>query len=251
MRLLTRDENGALRLQSFHRDIPLYTILSHRWLPEEEEVTFQDIAAGTGTSKRGYFKLQFCADEAAKLGITHFWADTCCIDKSSSSELQEAIDSMYRWYRSALVCFVYMSDVVHNPSLRSLASGHGEFEHSSWFQRGWTLQELLAPALVFFYSQDKKFLGTKESLKQAIINATGIPAKALEGQPLSSFSVDERMSWAEGRSTTREEDRSYCLLGIFGIHMPLIYGEGECAARRRLLEEIQNASTRRHASHTC
>jgi hypothetical protein len=101
------------------------------------------------------------------------------------------------------------------------------------------LQELLAPAIVEFFSMDGKRLGSRISLEQEIHEITKIPIGVLRGQSLTDFDVEERMSWAAKRTTTLKEDKVYCLLGIFGVFLSLIYGEGEAYATLRLREEIQ------------
>jgi hypothetical protein len=242
MRLLHRDNNGDLSLTEFFESAtPKYAILSHRW--GAEEVTFADLMNSTAKDKAGYRKIQFCGEQARHDGLQYFWVDTCCIDKSSSNELAEAINSMFRWYQRAARCYVYLSDV---STLKRKASDtatectwESAFRQSEWFTRGWTLQELLAPRSLEFFSQNGKRLGDKGTLKRHIKEITGIPISALEGAPLSQFSVEERLSWAESRQTTRGEDKAYSLLGIFGIHLPLIYGEGEAHAFKRLKKEIE------------
>jgi hypothetical protein len=113
------------------------------------------------------------------------------------------------------------------------------FRNSRWFTRGWTLQELLAPKVVEFYSRDLVRLGDKTSLEHRLCEITAINADALRGRPLSEFIIEERLRWAENRETTEEEDQAYCLLGIFDVHMPLVYAEGRKNARRRLLREVE------------
>lgn len=247
MRLLRAGDSGELSLVEYTgKDTPRYAILSHTWGADSDEITFKDIAEGGGKSKLGYRKLSFCAKQAASDGLQLFWVDTCCIDKSSSAELQEAINSMYQWYQNAYRCYVYLSDV----STGSSAGGDSSpqpawkqaFQESRWFTRGWTLQELLAPTFVEFFSTEGKRLGSKASLLQEIHAATGISTQALQGTSLHRFSVETRLSWADSRQTKREEDKAYALLGIFSVHMPLIYGEGESNAFRRLREEIQKSS---------
>jgi hypothetical protein len=245
MRLLKRSNNGELSLTKdlYDEDIPRYAILSHRWGRPGDEVTFDDMVKGIGKDKNGYIKIQFCGDQAARDGLQHFWVDTCCIDKSNNVELQEAINSMFRWYANAARCYVYLSDVselgldVRNQPCRQ--PWELSFGRSSWFTRGWTLQELIAPLLVEFFSKDGEKLGNKKSLEHHIQEITGIPAKALQGSPLSHFSVKERISWSETRETTRKEDKAYSLLGIFEVNMPLIYGEGRESAFSRLYEAIE------------
>ena len=247
MRLLKLEASGGLSLTEFVEDsVPQYAILSHTWGANDDEVTFKDLMDHTGKNKAGYAKIQFCAKQAANDGLQDFWVDTCCIDKSSSAELTEAINSMFRWYREAAKCYVYLSDVSR--------SNGDEYDHSSrstwklafrksrWFTRGWTLQELIAPKSVEFFSPEGERLGNKISMEQQVYEITGIDVQALRGNPLSSFSVTERMSWAAKRKTTRKEDKAYSLLGIFDIHMPLIYGEGEEKAFIRLREEIEKSA---------
>ena len=198
---------------------------------------------GTGKSKSGYSKIRFCGKQATKDDLQFFWVDTCCIDKSSSAELSEAINSMFQWYRKADKCYVYLSDVSADGSVgRNLSSKQTcqpAFQDCKWFTRGWTLQELLAPTSVDFFSVEGERIGDRNSMVQEIQNITGIPIQALQGTPLSHFSTKERMSWAEKRRTKREEDAAYCMLGIFDIHMPLIYGEGREKAFGRLWREIE------------
>ncbi|GAP93142.1 putative TPR-like protein [Rosellinia necatrix] len=242
MRLLTRHDPGSFDLTDYPAGstIPPYAILSHRWGPEE--VTYEDLKHGTGPRKLGYHKIRFCAEQAGRDGLRHFWLDTCCIDKSSSAELTESINSMFHWYGNATRCYAYLEDVscTANPDTtqQGRAAWHASFQSSLWFTRGWTLQELVAPTTVDFFSKEGEKLGNKASLEHLICTTTGIPARALRGSLLSNFSVAERMAWAEGRETTRPEDRAYSLLGIFGVHMPLIYGEGEEKAMSRLRDEI-------------
>ena len=244
MRLLERQTNGAL---IFHEptagDFPAYAILSHTWLADNnEEVSFQDVQAGTGKSKAGWKKIQFCADKATADGLRYFWIDTCCIDKMNGPELSKAINSMFRWYQKAARCYVYLADVsIHDGKAlpqQGLLPWEFSFRKSRWFIRGWTLQELLAPTLVDFFSLEGERLGSKQMLEEMIHDVTGISKIALQGQPLDGFSRDERMSWAEGRHTTEEEDQAYSLLGIFDVSMPLIYGEGKEKALKRLGDEI-------------
>jgi len=242
MRLLQVDSDGKLSLNEFWNDKPPYAILSHTW--GVSEVLFQDIGNGTAKNKDGYVKIEFLAQKAAERGLRHFWIDTCCIDKSSSLELQTAINSMFQWYRDAAVCFVYMADVFLGPQHgNNTASWEVAFSRSRWFRRGWTLQELLAPTSVEFLSAGIGApLGDKKSLERHIVEITGIPAKALQGQDLHFFSIDERMRWAQNRETTREEDEAYSLMGLFGVFIPILYGEGKQRAFERLREEIDKRS---------
>lgn len=238
MRLLKINVDGSFSLISFDgRRIPCYAILSHTW--DDEEVTYQDLIAGIGSSKIGYKKLQFCRQQAQQDGLQYFWADSCCIDKTSSAEVSKAINSMFRWYRYSARCYVYLADVSKGiPTSRLPPS----FMHSRWFTRGWTLQELLAPVLVELFSCEGVFIGTRESLEPEIHQITNITTQALRGDSLSQFNIEDRMAWAAKRETTLEEDQAYCLMGIFDICLPVIYGEGKTKAFRRLQEEINKYS---------
>jgi hypothetical protein len=245
MRLLKFNNDGSFSLEVFSGSaIPPYAILSHTWGSDNEEVTFKDIADGIDGNKLGYQKLRFCGFQAKADGLPYFWVDTCCIDKSNNNELTEAINSMYRWYQKAARCYVYLSDVsVHTQDGQSHVEWESAFRNSRWFTRGWTLQELLAPKIVVFYSQDHVRLGDKKSLEQQITVITGITAEALQGRRLSDFSVEERFLWVEKRQTTIEEDKAYCLLGIFDVFLPLIYGEGQLSAMKRLNKEVNDSTS--------
>ena len=228
MRLL---ESSSLELREFlGRDTPKYVILSHTWGPEE--VTFQDLKdIESARTKKGFHKLEGCCNKAKSDGFQWIWIDTCCIDKSSSAELSEAINSMYRWYANSQICYAFLEDVgqelvdaplyygplfMRNIRLRS-------FEESRWWTRGWTLQELIAPSIVEFYAEDWAEIGTKLSLSDSIAQLTGIEQAVLENsRHVNEFNIACRMSWAAKRDTTREEDKAYCLMGIFGINMPLL-----------------------------
>ena len=249
MRLLHIASDGKLRWAEEYignEKVPDYAILSHTW--GEQEVIFDNlknlnIAEDIGArSKAGWDKIRFCAQQTERDGLNHFWVDTCCIDKSNSQELQETINSMFRWYQNAKKCYVYLSDVKRNTcdaDSDSYQRWMPAFRESRWFTRGWTLQELLAPKSVEFFSKEGERLGDKQSLRDTIHEITGIPIEALQGRPISEFGVAERFSWAANRQTTREEDEVYCLLGIFGINLPLIYGEQRLSAMKRLLNELE------------
>ncbi|KAM0251725.1 hypothetical protein ACHAQJ_008046 [Trichoderma viride] len=245
MRLLECSGANFTLTKDLVGDVPQYAILSHKWGPDSEEVTFRDLVDHTGVEKVGFKKLSFCAEQAKRDGIQFFWVDTCCIDKSNNNELTEAINSMFRYYRNASRCYVYLSDVsttgYEDNNHKSELAWESAFRASRWFTRGWTLQELLAPGSVEFFTQDGRRLGDKRSLEQQIHEITGIAVPALQGGELSHFHVEERLKWAETRHTTREEDWAYCLLGIFGVFMPLIYGEGKANAVRRFKKEIADA----------
>ncbi|PQE19017.1 hypothetical protein CJF31_00011382 [Rutstroemia sp. NJR-2017a BVV2] len=244
MRLL-HSETGRLTLtKDFTGDdqIPPYAILSHTWGLDDEEVTFEDMVNGTGEVKPGYEKIRFCGEQARQDGLLYFWIDTCCINKSNDAELSRSINSMFRWYRNATRCYVYLSDV----SGCSVGGNHkciqrlwqSDFQKSKWFTRGWTLQELLAPVSVEFFSREHKRLGDNSSLRTQICEITNIPYTALQGYPLSQFSVEERLRWIQHRQTKLEEDKVYSLLGIFDVYILPIYGEGLASAHARLLDEF-------------
>lgn len=183
-------------------------------------------------------KIKKCCELAERHGFKWLWIDTCCIDKSSSAELSEAINSMYRYYSLARLCYAYLRDVQWLDTHYSLP----RFYESKWHTRGWTLQELIAPEIVVFLSQSWSIIGTKADLAGDLELITKVPATVLtlEASPAEK-SVAQRMSWAASRHTTRSEDEAYCLLGIFGINMPTLYGEGR-QAFRRLQEEIMKKS---------
>ncbi|KAL5400366.1 hypothetical protein PMIN04_013204, partial [Paraphaeosphaeria minitans] len=187
MRLLRRrSENNYSLTRFIDRAIPPYAVLSHRWGQVNEEVTLEDIIHGTGRDKAGYRKIQLCAEQAVQDGLEYFWVDTCCIDKENYAELSQAINSMFRWYRDAARCYVYLSDVYKAPPNNECGTDPStwdlEFRKSEWFSRGWTLQELLAPSMVEFFSQHWEKIGDKTSLKRQIHEITGIPISALQGE---------------------------------------------------------------------
>jgi hypothetical protein len=231
MRLL---HSTTIKLHEFvGSQIPPYAILSHTW--DDEEVSFQELQSGNTLQKKGFEKIKRCCEIAAEDGFEYAWVDTCCIDKTSSAELSEAINSMYRWYKKAEVCYAFLSDV---PSDEDPHKGQSAFRKSRWFTRGWTLQELIAPMHLTFLGSDWREIGSKLSLQDLVSEITKIHTDALvEGRPLGEFSVAQKMSWASNRDTRREEDIAYCLMGIFDINMPMLYGEGP-KAFIRLQEQI-------------
>lgn len=248
MRLIEAEGQGLLSLVEYEeKDVPGYAILSHTWgMDNEEEVTYKDFTEGTGGRKAGWQKIEFCREQAAIDNLQHFWIDTCCIDRANNAELSEAIISMFRWYQRAEKCYVYLSDVSIREHATNLFSSMTAMEkllvESRWFRRGWTLQELIAPASVEFFSRDGDRLGTKGSLEQSIHNITGIAIGALRRQSLTEFTVEERFMWAEPRETRRQEDKAYALLGIFDVSMSQRYGEGKESAFRRLRAKIGKSS---------
>ncbi|KAK0716654.1 hypothetical protein B0T21DRAFT_65136 [Apiosordaria backusii] len=220
------------RLEKFYPEPPEpYAILSHTWGREEEELSFQGMQALDSCDVSRRAKLNRSCEQASKDGINYIWIDTCCIDKSSTVELSEAINSMFRWYQNSKICYAYLSDV-------KTGQPH-EICQSRWFTRGWTLQELLAPRKVTFFDSAWAQLGTKSSLSVTIEEATGLPHHILTGfASLRECSVAQRMSWASRRMTTRPEDMAYCLVGIFDVDITPSYGIGLERAFGRLQEAI-------------
>ncbi len=238
MRLLEREPNGNIKFSEFiGKPVPTYAILSHTW--EDEEVSFQELEAGKGRDKAGWKKIEFCSKQANIEGVRFIWVDTCCIDKKNAVELSMAINSMFRWYQKAVRCYVYLSDVsIAGKDTKNQSTWEESFRKSRWFTRGWTLQELIAPSCVDFYCLEGERVGSKATLVTVLSEITSIPEAALQGDALTDFSVQERKSWAENRQTTIEEDAVYSLLGIYGVTIPLVYGEGRANATRRVEEEV-------------
>lgn len=228
----------TMQLEYFMADPPPYAILSHTW--EDDEVTFQDFTdpnRAVTSTKKGFAKIQQACQLAKQASIAYAWVDTCCIDKTSSAELTEAINSMFAWYAESAVCYVFLSDIGAADAIDPLEP-MPEFAASRWFTRGWTLQELIAPKVVEFYDQEWTLRGTKGGLSKVLERITLIDGQVLrDSSVLADIPVARRMSWAATRVTTRVEDTAYCLLGIFDISMPMLYGEGK-KAFIRLQEEI-------------
>ncbi|KAF1938025.1 kinesin light chain 3 [Clathrospora elynae] len=244
MRLLRFDSSRGLTSTDFSRKkTPPYAILSHTW--GDNEFLFEDMANNTGSSKAGYQKIMFCGEQVARDDIQYFWIDTCCIDKWNLRELSNAINSMFQWYKNAEKCYVFLSDVSTHMTDVQLhqSTWEASFRECKWFTRGWTLQELLAPASIDFYSSEGQRLGDKDTLEQQIHEITRIPITALRGNALEEFSDSERMEWMVGRQTTQEEDMAYSLIGIFRVSMEFRYGEGKERSLKRLQEEKQKANT--------
>lgn len=243
MRLLDTDKLEVVLIRD--DAIPSYAILSHTW--GDNEISLQDMISFNNSQRnsQAFKKIIDAAKLAASHGYRWIWIDTCCIDKTSSAELSEAINSMYRWYESASVCYAYIEDcstgqqeAASNSEARPDAC---TLQNARWATRGWTLQELIAPNVVQFYTKEWKFIGDKRdpSVCEALTTATGIEAGVLSGQiTVAEVSVANRMKWAAKRSTTRPEDLAYCLMGLFGVNMPLLYGEGRDRAFIRLQEQI-------------
>ncbi|KAI0505296.1 HET-domain-containing protein [Xylaria bambusicola] len=265
----------TLTFEDFVQDIPPYAILSHTW--GDQEVSLGDMDNRDAASQLdGYEKIAATCRIAREQGLDYAWVDTCCIDKSSSAELSEAINSMFAWYRNATTCYAWLSDYAQDAAfnlteevvLASFESREAATEQDRafsdpppltskeldmrnhigqtlgkcrWFSRGWTLQELIAPKHVEFYDRDWKCFGSKAQLAPILSWITGVDTGVLKGGSLDQVLVGRRMSWAANRQTRRIEDMAYCLLGIFDINMPLLYGEGE-KAFTRLQEEIIRSS---------
>ncbi|KAL4072665.1 heterokaryon incompatibility protein-domain-containing protein [Scleroderma yunnanense] len=228
-----------------------YAILSHCWGRPQEEVHFKDMEdlARMDRALReklqlrsGYQKILMSCEQARKDQLQWVWVDTCCINKESSAELTEAINSMFRWYENSHRCYAYLHDVSDTifPTNRGEERAESRIL-SKWFTRGWTLQELIAPKDVQFFNKHWTVIGDKRSLALSLERITRVPARVLKNGLSShpSPSVAQIMSWACDRETTREEDRAYSLLGLFGVYMPMLYGEGRNAFRRLQLEIIR------------
>ncbi|KAF5363045.1 hypothetical protein D9758_012633 [Tetrapyrgos nigripes] len=242
----------TLRVQEFFTYIPCYAILSHTW-EGAEEVTFQDIQNITTLAdtcdgrqltfddirahlppvqlKKGYTKVVQACVCAWSSTFEWIWIDSCCINKESSAELSEAINSMYQYYENTIVCYVYLFDVSAKYHPKNPES---DFKDSKWFTRGWTLQELLAPEFIVFFDKDWTKIGTRWSLRDLISLVNTIPINLLEGRPIDKCSVAQKMLWAVYRQTTRPEDKAYCLMGIFGVSMSPILGKGATASHGKL-----------------
>ena len=226
-----------------------YAILSHRWIGRE--VAYEEMADLTMMKKDeqdevrrrpGYQKILDSCEQAQKDGFMWLWVDTCCIDKRSSAELSEAINSMYRWYENSRVCYAYLHDV---PGLSfPTRSDNKTYPNSNgwpeWFSRGWTLQEMIAPGNVQFFNKDWKPIGNKKTLSRTLADITRVPPHILtDGLGSNRPCVAQILSWAADRTTTRVEDRAYSLMGLLDVNMPMLYGEGKKAFHRLQLEIIR------------
>ena len=253
-----------------------YAILSHTW--GAEEVTFQEMTdlfdedgcqcgkankRAKTLAKAGYQKIFACCRQAKRDGLRYAWIDTCCIDKSSSAELSEAINSMWRWYMRSSLCYVYLEDVAPR-SAQSPDHFERSLAKSRWVTRAWCLQELLAPSNVVFLARDWSAVGLKCTLSKLLCfsdldprrrhwelprfttqvsNVTGIPEDALSDELCGRhYSIAQKMSWAANRDATRIEDRAYSLIGLFDINMPLLYGENSRAFYRFQEELIRHTA---------
>jgi len=222
----------------YHHTPPVnaYATLSHTW--GRGEVSFQDIQDLEKAKKmKGFAKIASTCEKALEHGLFYAWVDTCCIDKTSSAELSEAINSMFNWYGNSKVCFVFLEDfaprVAAAAAAAAAAGGVQDDEEEAlpkcrWFSRGWTLQELIAPHHVHFFDSGWNFYGEKKNLVHLLHRITRVDCNVLwDPCYLRHISVAKRMSWASDRKTTRPEDLAYCLMGIFDVNMPLLYGEGD------------------------
>ncbi|KAH8896265.1 HET-domain-containing protein, partial [Thozetella sp. PMI_491] len=249
MRLIEVTTLRVVEASDDHGKPPRYAILSHTWGNDEDEVLLREmqgepLPALSPPVKLGFGKIRRSAEMAkTDFDLPYVWVDTCCIDKTSSSELSEAINTMYRWYQEAKICFAYLSDV-SKPSGNDSRSMTEAMRASRWFTRGWTLQELIAPAEVIFFDKDWAVLGRKSEPKfrASLTQITGIDPSVLAGlAKVQDISIGDRMKFASRRETKRREDLAYCLLGLFDVNMPLLYGEGS-RAFIRLQEEIMKVS---------
>ncbi|KAG6329234.1 hypothetical protein ID866_9855, partial [Astraeus odoratus] len=218
-----------------------YATLSHRW--GKHEPLLRDVegrAVYDIPGMDGVIKLKAFCVAACQQGYQWGWVDTCCIDKDSSAELQEAIGSMFTWYRQSALTIVYLSDVTDSDTL----------SQSVWLTRGWTLQELLAPRRVLFYTQKwtlyKNPTSSNHKTDRAIVRelekATSIASQFLVDFQPGVDKARSRLQWASRRYTTRSEDIAYALFGIFNLHLPVLYGESTDHALGRLLAEIISKS---------
>ncbi|THU84277.1 HET-domain-containing protein, partial [Dendrothele bispora CBS 962.96] len=243
MRLLNTEN---FKVEEFLTDsnIPPFAILSHRW--GDNKLLFKDIQnLKTAKKKPGWPKVRDACKYVKKYRFKYIWIDTCCIDKSSSAELSEALNSMYKYYGDSQVCIAYLGDVPGGKSEERFGES-GWFRKSEWFRRGWTLQELIAPRYMIFLDEDWNQIGTRYSMRKVIsmkviglVKITSIPVDVFEKPgKIDDYSIAQKMSWAAFRETKRAEDMAYCLMGLFGVNMPPIYGEGGQKAFMRLQQEI-------------
>jgi hypothetical protein len=219
-------------------NIPKYAILSHTW--REGEILFSDFAGRTlnDIDRPASFKAGRCCQQALKDKLDYVWIDTMCINKTNLSELDEAINSMFLWYKNSDVCYAFLDDfLVGSPSEK--------LQECRWFTRGWTLQELLAPTRVVFFDREWQLIGEKSTLWEPLSIVTGIPERFLHGEDFRRASIAQRMSWASRRQTARIEDIAYCLLGIFDVSLPLQYGD-----KQRAFVRLQEAIIKDSADHS-
>lgn len=242
---------STYKLREFQGTIPCdsqgkirYAILSHTW--GDDEVTFRDLdeRPQEAVCRAAFGKIKFCCAQAKADGYEWVWVDSCCIDKRSSAELSEAINSMFKWYKESAVCYVYFADVSEQGMCGS------ELANSRWFTRGWTLQELLAPTKIVFFSKtwmrlaDIGMGGDDKEILRKLSGITNIAKDVISGEKdPKRVTTSGRISWVAKRNTTRDEDLAYCLMGLFDVHMPILYGEGLKKAFMRLQLEIIKRSS--------
>ncbi|KAI6046520.1 heterokaryon incompatibility protein-domain-containing protein, partial [Pisolithus marmoratus] len=243
----TVDYNVRSVLKTLDDTVTDYAILSHRW---NDEVDYLEITGLTKMEnpddireRSGYQKIVKSCQKAKNDGLEWLWVDTCCIDKRNSTELSEALNSMYRWYENLKRCYAYLHDVDTFPTTPDNETFAGSEGWPEWFSRGWTLQELIAPADLQFFNKDWHFIGDKRSFASTLEKITRIPSVVLE-EGLVSYrpSVAQVMSWAADRRTTRVEDRAYSLMGLLDVNMPMLYGEGKKAFLRLQHEVIRKSN---------
>lgn len=229
MRLL--DTNTLCLHEFVGSKIPNYAILSHKW--EEGEVSFKDVTKLRNPQAPGWNKLRKSCEIAKHCGYDWIWIDTCCIDKSSSTELGESINSMFQWYGDAQICLTYLYDVRKDRDVSRRFKIAGSSKDSVWFSRGWTLQELLAPREIRFYDMDWSYLTTRSGSLNEIQAITGIDTEYLcGGNAFRRACIATKMSWMANRTTERKEDLAYAMLGIFNLNLAPIYGEGDWSFMR-------------------
>lgn len=227
-----------------------YAVLSHRWFPHEVTLAqfgshVEELRSGSSVLSPQLDKIRGACLTARNKGIKWVWIDSCCIDKRDLVETTESINAMYRWYRDSTLCIVYLYDVKKNAAI-SIKNSHifdrlGQDNPSEWFSRGWTLQELLAPHHMEFYDKEWTYIGSKNRMKASISSITGIDESYLTGESdFKKACIAQKMSWMVGRATTKEEDIAYCMIGLFGITLAPIYGEG-MRAFTRLQETLMSS----------
>ena len=227
-----------------------YAILSHRWIAQEVDYREMVKLAKMAVEERdeirqcdGYRKILQSCKQAQNDRYEWLWVDTCCINKRSSAELSEAINSMCRWYENAKVCYAYLHDVLGSsfPTASDKERYPDFCGWPEWFSRGWTLQELIAPSNVQFLNKNWQNIGDKRTLAPTLVGITGIPVH-IHGLNGNRPCVAQIMSWAAHRKTTRVEDRAYSLMGLLDVNMSMMYGEGKKAFHRLQLEIIRTSN---------
>ncbi|QIX01517.1 hypothetical protein AMS68_007034 [Peltaster fructicola] len=239
MRLLN---TTSFKFEWMVRETCEYAILSHRWIEEEvgDEITFATLehAKTNGPTSRqaaSWSKMEKACEQARNDRLKYIWIDTICIDKNDIQELGRSLNSMFDWYARAKICYVYLQDA------KRTIQRAGTNYYSEWFERGWTLQELLAPSEMVFYDMDWCRLGTRTELAPHLSNASKIDVDYLK-RPGSfrEASVATKMSWMAGRSTKYVEDITFSMLGILNVKLPYIPAEGAQAFFRLQSELLKS-----------